>query len=212
MFSFVVSVSPIPIGSHFLTTLPDVRRHLNGRGWLSYVRIYYERRDQHQRAHNVRISDSSEVHCACSNCNRAHNQVSSQVSDNAGSHSEAMLTGLSCAPIVSTLEVVVGTDRNAKPNKINKSRFMTTLIKSIFRLAVTVVIVLLAILVPTFELISAIMGAAFCFLICIIMPVVFHLKMFRGQITKREQILDWTLIAVSTILGIIGTLWEFLPR
>lgn len=125
---------------------------------------------------------------------------------------EVMLTSYSCAPIVSTLEVAFGVDQSAKPNKVNQSRFLTRVVRSSFRLVVTGIIILLAILVPTFELISAIMGAAFCFLICIIMPVVFHLKMFRGQITKRELILNYTLIAVSTILGIVGTVWEFLPR
>lgn len=44
------------------------------------------------------------------------------------------------------------------------------------------------------------------------MPAVFHLKLFRGRINKRELILDWTLIVVSTIFGIVGTVWEFLPR
>ena len=99
-----------------------------------------------------------------------------------------------------------------KPNKFNQSRFLSQMLKSTFRIGVTVIIVLLAILVPTFELISAIMGASFCYLICIIMPVIFHLKMFQGQITRRELILDWTLIVVSAILGIVGTVWEFLPR
>ena len=85
-------------------------------------------------------------------------------------------------------------------------------LKAIFRLATTVIIVLLAILVPSFELISAIMGAGFCFGICAILPVVFHLKIFSGHIPKRQLVLDWTLIVVSVILGVTGTAWESLPR
>jgi solute carrier family 32 (vesicular inhibitory amino acid transporter) len=56
------------------------------------------------------------------------------------------------------------------------------------------------------------MGAAFCFLICVILPVIFHLKMFHGQLKKRQVVLDWCLIVVSLILGTAGTVWEFLPR
>jgi hypothetical protein len=42
--------------------------------------------------------------------------------------------------------------------------------------------------------------------------VVFHLKMFSGHIPKRQLVLDWALILVSVVLGIAGTVWEFLPR
>ena len=99
-----------------------------------------------------------------------------------------------------------------KPNKFNQSAFLTKTLKAVFRLGTTVIVVVLAIIVPSFELISAIMGAAFCFLICVILPAVFHLKMFQGQITRRQRIFDWTLIVVSIILGIVGTVWEFLSR
>ena len=44
------------------------------------------------------------------------------------------------------------------------------------------------------------------------MPVGFHLKMFQGQISRRQLVLDWTFIAVAAVLGIVGTVWEFLPR
>ena len=99
-----------------------------------------------------------------------------------------------------------------KPDKFNKSAFLSKLLTTIFRLGVTVIVVVLAILVPSFELISAIMGSAFCFLICVILPVAFHLKMFKGHILKRQLLLDWILILVSIVLGILGTVWEFLPR
>jgi vesicular inhibitory amino acid transporter len=130
-------------------------------------------------------------------------------------HEQLKLTSNSCAPIVSTLEVVFGIDPRAatiKPNKFNQLKSLSESLKAIFRIGVTVIIVLLAILVPTFELISAIMGAAFCFLICIVLPVVFHLKMFSGHIPKRQLVLDWALILVSVVLGIAGTVSEFLPR
>ena len=56
------------------------------------------------------------------------------------------------------------------------------------------------------------MGGMFGFLICIIMPIGFHLVMFRDQIGKPQLLLDWLFILGSALLGIVGTVWEFLPR
>ena len=84
--------------------------------------------------------------------------------------------------------------------------------KALFRVLVTLVAVIVAIFVPSFELVSALMGGTFGFLICIMMPVAFHLKMFQGQISKNQAVLDWVAIVVSTVLGVAGTVWEFLPR
>lgn len=121
----------------------------------------------------------------------------------------------SAAPIVSTLEVAARVDPRAallKPNRFNQSRFLSTLLKAAFRLLITVIAVVIAIVVPSFELISALMGGMFGFLICVIMPIAFHLKMFQGQISRRQTFLDWVYIIISAILGITGTVWEFLPR
>jgi vesicular inhibitory amino acid transporter len=99
-----------------------------------------------------------------------------------------------------------------KPNRFNQSKFLSHLLKAFFRILVTVVAVIIAIVVPSFELISALMGGAFGFLICVIMPISFHLKMFQGQLSKRQIVFDWIYIGISAILGITGTIWEFLPR
>ena len=122
---------------------------------------------------------------------------------------------LFAAPIISTLEVAFRVDPRAallKPNRFNQSKTLSWVLKALFRVLVTLVAVVIAILVPSFELISALMGGLFGFLICIILPMAFHLKMFHGQISKRQAVLDWTAIVVSMILGIVGTVWEFLPR
>ena len=119
------------------------------------------------------------------------------------------------APIVSTLEVFSGIDSRAallKPNRFNQSKFLTRLLRVVFRVLVSVCTVILAILIPSFELVSALMGGLFGYLICIIIPLALHLKMFQGQIRTRQIILDWILIVISAILGVSGTVWEFLPR
>ncbi|RMY42984.1 hypothetical protein D0865_11574 [Hortaea werneckii] len=122
---------------------------------------------------------------------------------------------LNCAPIISTLEVLSCIDPRAatvKPNRFNHSTFLTKPLRAVFRIGVTCTIVSLAILVPSFEVISAIMGAAFCSLICVILPATFHLKMFGGEISRREALFNWALILSSAALGIAGTVWGFLPK
>ena len=113
------------------------------------------------------------------------------------------------------MEVLTGIDPRAatiKPNKFNQSKFLTNVLKCFFRVVTVFIIVLLAIIVPSFELISAIMGAAFCFTICVILPAAFHLKMFGNEISRKQRVLYWTLIVLSAVLGVVGTVWEFLPR
>lgn len=86
------------------------------------------------------------------------------------------------------------------------------MMKATFRIMVALLAVILAVAVPSFELISALLGGTFGFLICVIFPIGFHLKMFQGQIPQREVFLSWVYIAIASILGIVGTIWEFLPE
>lgn len=67
---------------------------------------------------------------------------------------------------------------------------------------------------PDFDSIMALMGSAFCFTICIILPCWFYLKIFHGSdvIKTPERILCWVLIVVGTIIGTIGTVCACLPK
>lgn len=58
----------------------------------------------------------------------------------------------------------------------------------------------------------ALMGSAFCFTICIILPVGFYLKLFGKEISLAERILDWFLIVICSIMAIVGTAWAFIPK
>jgi vesicular inhibitory amino acid transporter len=58
----------------------------------------------------------------------------------------------------------------------------------------------------------ALMGSCLCFTICICLPLAFYLKTFQSVISKREQILDWVLIIVCSILAVTGTVFAFIPR
>ena len=86
------------------------------------------------------------------------------------------------------------------------------LLKCIIRIGITIVIVLIAILVPSFDRIMALMGSVMCFSICIILPLAFYLKIFGSEISRKERVLDWFLIIGCSAMAVIGTVWVFLPK
>lgn len=44
------------------------------------------------------------------------------------------------------------------------------------------------------------------------LPLAFYLRLFGTQISSGERLLDYSLITVSTILSVVGTIWAFLPK
>ena len=89
---------------------------------------------------------------------------------------------------------------------------MRRFLRSTIRILVLVFIVLVAIAFPSFDTIMSIMGNSLCFSICIVLPLAFYLKIFGDKISKRERIVDWVLIVVCSVLGVIGTVFTFIPR
>lgn len=75
-----------------------------------------------------------------------------------------------------------------------------------------IVFVLLAILIPQFDTIMSLLGAVACFTICLILPCAFHLKLFGKELTKGQRALDWALIVVSSILAVVSTAFNFVPK
>jgi len=73
-------------------------------------------------------------------------------------------------------------------------------------------IVFIAIVFPSFDRIMALMGSCLCFTICIILPIAFYLKIFGKEVSVRERIVDWLLLALSTAMALVGTVWAFLPK
>ena len=82
----------------------------------------------------------------------------------------------------------------------------------VFRTMTILVIVLIAILVPSFDTVMALLGSAMAFSICIILPLAFYLKLFAKDIRGPEKILIYCLMGVSSVMALAGTTWVFLPR
>jgi vesicular inhibitory amino acid transporter len=122
---------------------------------------------------------------------------------------------LNARPIVSTIEIFAGLDAQAvaaSPAMTGLSGYSRGLLKVFIRIIVVVVFVLIAIVFPAFDSIMAFMGSSLCFTICVILPLLFYLKIFGNQVSTKERILDWFLIAVCLVLAIVGTIFAFLPK
>ena len=122
---------------------------------------------------------------------------------------------LSARPIISTVEIACGLDNRAvsgSPGLVGMSAVTRGLFKFGIRLAIVIAITVIAIFVPSFDRVMALMGSAFCFTICVILPIAFYLKLFGRRISLRERVLDWILIIICSILAVIGTIWAFLPK
>lgn len=55
-------------------------------------------------------------------------------------------------------------------------------------------------------------GSALCYTICIILPLLFYVKMFEGKIGGLERIMCWVLILVASVMAGMGTVWAVVPR
>ncbi|KAF7957419.1 hypothetical protein EAE96_003004 [Botrytis aclada] len=122
---------------------------------------------------------------------------------------------LNARPIVSTIELLCGLDSRAMPESqalTGLSGYTRGIIKVAIRIIVPIVFVIIAIVFPAFDSIMAFMGSALCYSICVILPLLFYVKMFGKEISKRELILDYCLIAISSVMAVVGTVWAFLPK
>jgi vesicular inhibitory amino acid transporter len=122
---------------------------------------------------------------------------------------------LNARPMVSTIEVLAGLG----PQSISDSQALTGLsswtrgiLKVAIRILVVVIFVIIAIVFPAFDSIMAFMGSSLCFTICVILPLLFYLKIFGKEVSMRERIFDYFLITVCSILATVGTVWAFLPK
>ncbi|KFZ06378.1 hypothetical protein V501_07475 [Pseudogymnoascus sp. VKM F-4519 (FW-2642)] len=122
---------------------------------------------------------------------------------------------LNARPIVATLEALTGLDARTVPGEdslVGCSKFGRGVQKVAIRVVVIISFVFLAVVFPAFDSIMAFMGSCLCFAICVILPLLFHLKIFGDEIPRAERIMNWVLIVISTILAVIGTIFAFLPK
>ncbi|PHZ15739.1 uncharacterized protein RHIMIDRAFT_224050 [Rhizopus microsporus ATCC 52813] len=91
-----------------------------------------------------------------------------------------------------------------------KGRWREPMIMFIGKITVSAFIVVLAYVIPGFDKIMSLLGAFFSFMISGIFPLVCHVRLFGTTMTRKQKILDYTLIFIASCMAFIGTLWSFL--
>ncbi|KAK3296023.1 amino acid transporter [Chaetomium fimeti] len=134
---------------------------------------------------------------------------------------------LNARPIVATVEVLLGLHQQAVAgpadyDPVPSSSFIHSLVgrgmgfrgamKVVIRVGVVVVFLGISIVFPAFDSIMAFMGSALCFTICVTLPLAFYLKLFGHEISTREKAFAFTVMVISFVLSVIGTVWAFLPK
>ncbi|WWC64942.1 uncharacterized protein I303_107556 [Kwoniella dejecticola CBS 10117] len=102
-----------------------------------------------------------------------------------------------------------------RPYSQSKER-RKALLRVVSRTIVTLLCVLVAVLLPGFGRVMAFLGSFSAFLICIILPLVFYLRLApRLNLSDAGRysttLGHWILVGVCSVLMIAGTVWAFLP-
>lgn len=124
---------------------------------------------------------------------------------------------LNARPLITTADVICGlhhdyAPHHAQPAAGGRSALVATCLRALVRVSVVVVLLGISILFPAFDSVCAFLGAALCSLISVILPISFYLKLYRDEISVRERVVSWALLALFSAMGLVGTVWTFLPK
>ncbi|KAI1167933.1 transmembrane amino acid transporter [Nemania serpens] len=122
---------------------------------------------------------------------------------------------LNAQPIIATAEVLFGLRQQVVAEEtplVGMSSTSRGLLKALIRIVTLLIFLGIAILFPAFDTIMAFMGSALCFTICVTLPVAFYLKLFNHEISAGERILCWSVMLLSFMISVTGTVWAFLPK
>ncbi|KAL6886879.1 transmembrane amino acid transporter domain-containing protein [Trichoderma evansii] len=126
---------------------------------------------------------------------------------------------LNARPLITTADVLCGLHQShhhhhhsANSPADRQSTFIRSCLRGLVRVVVVLILLCISILFPAFDSICAFLGAALCSLISIILPILFYLKLYGKDVSVRERIVLLCLLALFSVLGLVGTVWTFLPK
>lgn len=128
------------------------------------------------------------------------------------------ITSLTKAPLaIKSISANVDVILGLKTMKEEKSRGLTGLAGYLtVRVGVNLLVLFLAICFPNFDRVMSILGSAFVFLISVILPALFYIRIMDRTKTRTfsrsGRIAFWTLITVFSVIGLFCTVWAFLPQ
>ena len=85
------------------------------------------------------------------------------------------------------------------------------LLRLICRTLVSLLVLVVAINFPGFHYVMAILGSFFSFTVSVVFPELCHLKLYGDSLSWKEILVSKLLIYSGSTLGLIGTIWAFLP-
>ncbi|CAB4252521.1 similar to Saccharomyces cerevisiae YJR001W AVT1 Vacuolar transporter, imports large neutral amino acids into the vacuole [Maudiozyma barnettii] len=112
-------------------------------------------------------------------------------------------TPLNARPIISVLDTLLNVRDAEEKYEGNRLKIAKT-IQSTNALFVNILFVIIAIIFPQFDKIIAFLGAGLCFMICLILPCAFYLKICKDTISPTEKIACYITIFVSIIFSTLG--------
>lgn len=111
-------------------------------------------------------------------------------------------TGLDPAVIPSTSKY---RDTNGETN------LLLLAVRSGLRVVVPFCFVGISVLCPNFDVIMGLAGSALVLSICVILPLLFYVKLLKDSIGLAERVLVWVLITTAAIMAVVGTIWALIP-
>lgn len=85
-------------------------------------------------------------------------------------------------------------------------------VRQIVKIATSVLVLVIAIFVPSFDKVIGLLGAFTVFTICAIGPIGANLALHRKSMSKAHIALDVLLLIISVCMAVIGTVFIFLPQ
>lgn len=80
------------------------------------------------------------------------------------------------------------------------------------KLVTSLVLLAIAIFIPSFDRVMGLLGAFSVFMICAIGPLAANLALYRKSMSIYTIILNWLLLTVSVVMAGVGTVFVFIPQ
>ena len=77
---------------------------------------------------------------------------------------------------------------------------------SLVKLGLIALALAVAIFVPSFSFLCALVGMVCTMLVSVVFPAAAHLKMFGPKLSWGEKILDWVFVVFGSFVGVVGTI------
>lgn len=85
-------------------------------------------------------------------------------------------------------------------------------VRQVVKVVTSLVLLAIAIFIPSFDRVMGLLGAFSVFIICAIGPLAANLALYRKTMSRTVIVLNWVLLLMSVAMGAVGTVFVFLPK